>query len=44
MFNKIDNFYDFLYAFLYVRSFLKGVYAKRKEFAPNAEQILAFKS
>ena len=42
LFDKGGNFYDFLFAFLLPVPLWKEVYSKRKEFAPQGEQILSF--
>ena len=39
---KGDNFYD-LFASLYTSPLLKGVYSKRKEFAPEGSKFFAFR-
>ena len=36
---KGDSFCDFLFAFLYTKSFLKGVYSKRKVIAPKVSKL-----
>ena len=43
IFDKGDKFCDFLYAFLYSNPLLKGVYSKRKEFAPKGSKFFPFR-
>ena len=42
-FYKGDNFHDFLFAFLHIKSLLKGIYFKRKEFAPRGSKFFPFR-
>ena len=35
IFNKEDNFCDFLFCFLHTKHFWEGVHSNRKEFAPT---------
>ena len=42
-FYKVDNFCDFLFAFLHKESLLKRFYSKRKEFAPGGSKFLLFR-
>ena len=49
VFQKGDNFNDYLFAFLHTKPLLKrgllwkGVYSKRKEFAPKGSKFLPFR-
>ena len=42
-FVKGDNFCDLLFNFLDIKPILKGVYSKRKEFAPHGSKFFLFK-
>ena len=42
-FTKKDDFCDFLFVFLHIKPLQKGVYSKRKEFAPNGSKFFPFR-
>ena len=43
IFYKRNNFCDFLFALLYTKALLKGIYSKRKEFAPLRSKLFPFR-
>ena len=42
-FYKGDNFCDFMFALLYIKSLLKNIYSKKKEFAPCGSKFFPFR-